>query len=572
MGVCPIPVAISSGTILFLRGYYKQNIFGVFKLMNIKQNYLFGISFLILFSCAQTKENNTDAKQEEDIVISSEEDHISESEKDILTETGEDSADNLSAINKMIPVRGITFSAGNNNLTKGLEINSNYVQIFVSPQVLETGEVIECYDYIGDQTIDEIKKKSKDTETIIVERIKEAQKLGFKIYLILYPNKLGDHEAYGRGLKDPERFLDEMEKLALKWAQIAEQNNVEIFSPANEIFLFVGTKRANQWHDEILPELRQLYKGELCPRGLQFYRYDPLSKEPVEMENIQFDFSGWDYVTSDFYYDGIQDEKEAAIERLNEGVIATLAKSIELKNKYDTKGIFYGEMSHPGGSTPEIFDLFFKENYGKAEGWFFWEENSNFADEIFQVVKDYFTEVKEISDTPVKIPAVHNSQEIAKKIPEMSDVVFEDNFNGGVFESKQGKFYELKNPGDNNYTVSAKLKIIQGAVQILFERDEGGENPYSYAVSIMPASVIELYKKPPDGELLNIVKVFLKIEYNHSCIVKISRNDNHFAVYFDDDLVYAFTDPEPLTGRFSLGHYDPLGISIVIYEEIKVLK
>jgi hypothetical protein len=101
--------------------------------------------------------------------------------------------------------------------------------------VQKDGEVIEFYESLGRpedvKPVEELRELSKNTEEIIVERIKKAHELGYKVYLILYPEKTGFHEGYGTGLKNSERFLNSIEDLSLKWAKIAEENEVEMFFP-----------------------------------------------------------------------------------------------------------------------------------------------------------------------------------------------------------------------------------------------------------------------------------------------------------------------------------------------------
>jgi len=472
-------------------------------------------------------------------------------------------------IDKFIPIRGCTV-LHDNDFRDIAGMGCNYVQIVVWPQVQEDGEVIEFYDSLASpqdaKPAEELRKLSEKTENIIVNRIKKAHELGYKVYLVLYPERTGFHEAYGTGMKNPDKFLNSIEALALKWAKIAEENKVELFSPVNELFLWVGEEKANKWHEKILPKLREIYSGELVPRGLQFYQFDPLSQKAFEMKNTEFNFSGWDYVASDFYCGGI--ERVFSIENLRKCIIATLNKSIELKNKYNAKGIIYGEVSHPGGTSAEIFDLFFKENYGKVSGWFLWYLG-DYSGEAKQVARRYFTQAHDVLNTSLEMPETLDIEMIASKIPKRTEVSFAETFDGGL-EIRDKEGYEFDVPADN-YTVLIKFRIIEGGPLIFFEQNSG-----SYEIQIVEASRIFFAKHNPNSEdALLLAETRREIRPNKSYTLEISRSGNNFAIYLDGKLLHAFSDPKPAEGKFVLTSYIKQGEiekSHVVYEEIKVFR
>jgi hypothetical protein len=474
-------------------------------------------------------------------------------------------------IDEIIPIRGCTV-LHDYDFSEIAGMGCNYVQIVVWPQVQKDGEVIEFYESLGRpedaKPAEELRTLSKNTERIIVERIKKAHELGYKVYLILYPERTGFHEGYGTGLKNLDRFLNSIENLSLKWAKIAEENEVEMFSPVNELFLWIGEEKANKWHEQILPKLREVYKGNLVPRGLQFYQFDPLSKKPFEMKNLEFNFSGWDYIASDFYCIGV--EQSFSMDNLRKCIIATLNKSIELKNKYKVKGIIYGEISHPGGTTPDAFELFFKENYGKVDGWFLWNLR-DYSSSVKDVARNYFTRVHGISNTSLQMPEILDIKEIAYKVPKRDKTIFIESFNGRGFEIRGKESYEFDVQGDN-YTVMIKFKIVDGGLLVFFER-----NSQSYEVQIVEASRIFLAKHSPEypEEPLKLAEPRMEIKPNVTHALEISRTGNSFAIYMDNKLVHAFSDPNPPKGKFTLSCYIKemeVEKCHVIYEEIKVFQ
>jgi len=493
------------------------------------------------------------------------------SKEKIRIQKVDEDVDKKEEINKFIPIRGCTV-LHDIDFYKIAGFGCNYVQIVVWPLVLADGEVIEFYESIPRpeyvKPVDELRRLSKNTEGIIIHRIEKAHELGYKVYLILYPERLGFHEGYGTGLKNPDKFLDSIETLALKWAKIAEENKVELFSPVNELFLWIGEEKANEWHKQILPELRNVYSGELVPRGLQFYQFDPLSEKPFEMKNTEFNFSGWDYVASDVYCIGI--EQVFGMDNLKKCIIATLNKSLELKNKYNTKGIIYGEMSHPGGTSAEIFDLFFKENYGKVNGWFLWHL-SDYSAEVKEVAKRYFTQLHHITSTSLQMPEILDIKEIASKVPKRNELVFSENFDGKGFEVKDKEGYEFNVQG-NNYTVIIKFDIVEGGALIFL-----GKNSEEYEIQIVESSRIFLLKKNPldPEEPFKLAEPRREIRPDKTHALEISRSGNNFAIYLDGELLHAFSDLNPAEGRFSLTSYTKEGEvekSHIIYKEIKIFQ
>lgn len=62
---------------------------------------------------------------------------------------------------------------------------------------------------------------------------------------------------------DPELFKEEMEKVTLKYAKIAEEYNVAYFSPLSEPVHHLGPDHADEFMQDILPKIREVYSGEI---------------------------------------------------------------------------------------------------------------------------------------------------------------------------------------------------------------------------------------------------------------------------------------------------------------------
>lgn len=105
-----------------------------------------------------------------------------------------------------------------------------------------------------------------------------------------------------------EQFLADSKRIALEWAKTAEDYKVEYFGPQGEIDVQIfinyfngnwsdGAELAkvvpivNKWHDEILPDIKEVYKGKTV------YQFG-LNGPSFRINNIKS--SGWDMLGVDF--------------------------------------------------------------------------------------------------------------------------------------------------------------------------------------------------------------------------------------------------------------------------------
>ncbi len=95
--------------------------------------------------------------------------------------------------------------------------------------------------------------------------------------------------AYSRNAPEPlnvtiqDIFLDDYSAVIEKLSVIAEQEGVTIFAPMNEPDLRLGVDKASSWGQEILPVVREHYKGIILWKA-SFH------------EDKRIDFSGYDAV------------------------------------------------------------------------------------------------------------------------------------------------------------------------------------------------------------------------------------------------------------------------------------
>lgn len=130
---------------------------------------------------------------------------------------------------------------------------------------------------------------------LYIWQIVQAKKQGLAVFLT--PNFIG---RSGQIFDVPlEKFLEDANRIAMEWAKIAEDFNVEYFSPQGEIDLVISLnyfgddwqkrheaiKVSNKWLGSILPGLRKIFSGKLA------YKYT--------LESELLDASGYDFVAVD---------------------------------------------------------------------------------------------------------------------------------------------------------------------------------------------------------------------------------------------------------------------------------
>jgi len=124
-------------------------------------------------------------------------------------------------------------------------------------------------------------------EELMVSNLIKAKKEGFTV--LVAPNFGGPSARPEQMPITLEEFLEISKEVAIKWAKISEAYGVEFFAPQNEFDVAVSRftdsvgERFNltsQWHLEILPELRKVFKGKLMVKladpheNLNFSGYD----------------------------------------------------------------------------------------------------------------------------------------------------------------------------------------------------------------------------------------------------------------------------------------------------------
>lgn len=132
-------------------------------------------------------------------------------------------------------------------------------------------------------------KELPGSESYIKKTINKAHRAGIRVMLETTPMNGG---AVSPKVTDPKLFQSEMTKIALKYAKIANEYNVEFFAPIVEPGHHISDEEADVWLQELLPKLRQVYNGKLMWK-----------KQATDLEAAK-DWKQDHILTVGFYFDG----------------------------------------------------------------------------------------------------------------------------------------------------------------------------------------------------------------------------------------------------------------------------
>lgn len=227
-----------------------------------------------------------------------------------------------------------------------------------------------------------------ESEREMKKRIARAHKLGLSVYLLPFLHFKDKPGAVGAAtVPDIDRFLAQLDALAVGWAKFAEENKVELFTPVNELQHWVGREegnigfvRASEWYQHILPEIRNVYSGELVT-GYNSFFYDLIQQDVSDYEINQ---TGYDYISLSLIPHRIRNYEDYS--RLVDHLIET---SEYWKEKFRAKGIIVAEVGVPessdslsfyqqgeqngesyGAMRAHLYDIFFSRTIGKIDGFF----------------------------------------------------------------------------------------------------------------------------------------------------------------------------------------------------------
>jgi len=270
----------------------------------------------------------------------------------------------------------------------------------------------------------------EELEKDALKMISKAREFGLKVFIVPFLWRGEIKLEAGPEEKTPlfyiperyrDRFLDQVAEMALKIAEFAERNHVEMLTPICELHRYIGYELSSKWHQEILPKLRERYSGKLVV-GDQDYMQDYFNQGKNFSDIPDFNYAGYDYIGLIVNPSGTKswDGLERSIEK-------TLDYADHLRQKYgcgviisnvgtlgDAKWILDEHPSKPDKARAEFFKVVLQKSMGRVEGLFFngWHYNGPVetivgqltiqGKEPYDVVRKYFTKPGDIKE-PTKV-------------------------------------------------------------------------------------------------------------------------------------------------------------------------
>jgi len=488
-----------------------------------------------------------------------------------------------------IPIRGIRVDIGRGFendpafVATLREMNVNWVELVLWPQVTTDGKIFECWtgsNMPDPPSVEELERTCAQTEPIMVDTIYKWHELGFRVFLVVYHERFANHHAYGDGITgSTQEILRQAGEIAARWAEIAERTGVEMYAPRKELQAFVGQKAALRWDDEILPALRSAYHGDLVRGALaDFTLWDTEAKCGWQGEELPSSFAGWDYIGVDFY--GSQTD---TFEDLAAMYALFVEKVRELKIRDNVKGVVFEELGIPHNGTEtywkdpslsgdeimnRLYQIYFTGGAGGIEGFFPWvweERDYDLPGGRYEhitpvnIIGQYYT----ASTIPPYTGPVAEECQPSDVGYEIGRTILQDNFDDSSHwnlsnnASISNGFLEFRGPGSaeikealsenwRDYTVSGRFMITEGTPLTFRVRSTGewwsGDN---YQAIISPISMISLIRPWQDGIVCVRFTRFL-VEYNEWYTFKIVVKNNSVQLFIHDEKVLEYLDPSPL--------------------------
>ena len=464
------------------------------------------------------------------------------------------------------------------------KLNTDTIEIVVWAQIIPENKniIVTAGSYSGHSpenrpSKEKIIKESKNTEEKITNMIEKAHSKGLNVYLVIYPEYLYKHEGPVIKEENQAEFLQEMSNITIRWAKIAEKYDVEIFSPPNEIFDYVGYKDGFNWLNKISNNIKTVYSGNIVPRGMGAYRYyDGL----YERKGANFDFSNWDYIGFDLFGNGVKTFKE-----YRTYVSATIDKALSLKQKYRSKGIIFGEVGYPHANPRQLMKNENIKSYAELryESWkifideiqkseniipFFWDwdEPSPEKFRASNLIKKYYEkniveESKNITEKKADLKIVKLNDYF--EAPKTGQIIFNDDFrdfqnwnNNGWKILKDdiavaGGTHRIVTKDEfNNFYFKIKFRIVNGengSLQIWTRKN----NNNFYHISLNGESSIVLEKTNGEVKSDNWEQPYrLRYHFSESAwsILEGYFNGGDISLLLDGTKLFKIVDENPYSG------------------------
>jgi hypothetical protein len=274
--------------------------------------------------------------------------------------------------NEEIKIRGLRwpnpYSLKTATLHEMRMAGANYVAFKVNYFVEDNGSLTPMLYTWWDSprcTTDDLKK--------LAERwIQDAHNYGLNVMIVIWlwwPEKTDFTEWV---TPNKSRFLQEYEKIILEWAEFAQQHKVGMFTwEASRVNDILGWRGSSEWHQSILPKIREKFKGEVVLGFQDLKQYFINGQNPPD-----FNYTGYDYIGIDLWNDA---NFPTTLEEMSPIIEKALEYCDQVRKSYNVKiiftwlqiyRIFKGYEDEPERGKLEFFEMAMNKSIGRVDGMF----------------------------------------------------------------------------------------------------------------------------------------------------------------------------------------------------------
>jgi hypothetical protein len=185
-------------------------------------------------------------------------------------------------------------------------------------------------------------------DEVFIFYLQALKREGFRIILIPNPMHPNLDQGLGYAWEEPDsgayyhpgyELIKQFDDVVVKWAEIAEEYDADAFIPVLEPYKLAGDYAvASRWLQEILPEIREVYHGQVWATDIMYDIGQGLSTP------CPYDYSGYDLLISG------PPAGRKNISEWEEVIRVYIEKGIEYVNDYSLKGFgLYEYGGYTGG-------------------------------------------------------------------------------------------------------------------------------------------------------------------------------------------------------------------------------
>jgi hypothetical protein len=214
--------------------------------------------------------------------------------------------------------------------------------------------------------------------------IQSAHRNGLKVGLTLDNKSLLNPNP-----KSSEVDMDALSSRIVETAKIANKYGVELFAPLVEPDDFFDINTTRKWAQEILPKVREVYKGDIIWRGADV---------------LDIDLSGYDYLGFTLSVDPEETTPEGWVGAENY-VDSNINQALYIAEKNGCKGVMvtdfgafewesrWGEPLRSEEDIARAYEIVFEKGKGKVNGYFYFDKLPGVFGKTEEVVSRWYKEM-----------------------------------------------------------------------------------------------------------------------------------------------------------------------------------